>query len=107
MPFLHWATSGRSFDERSALIETLSKEFKDPNYRRPSAQVIKLLEDEPEGKEFSKFKRRLIRAFLYPDQRNPARRTVTYMFEGLWISFTTALYLMRMQGRQIKWRISS
>jgi len=74
MPFLHWATSGRSFDERSALIETLSKEFKDPNYRRPSAQVIKLLEVEPEGKEFSKFKRRLMRAFLHPDQHNPDKK---------------------------------
>jgi len=74
MPFLHWATSGRSFDERSALIETLSKEFKDPNYKRPSAQDIKDLEDEPKGKEFSKFKRRLMRAFLHPDQRNPDKK---------------------------------
>jgi hypothetical protein len=58
MPFLHWATSGPSFDHRSAVIKQLAEEFKDPDYERPSIEQIKALE--------TSTKMRILQAFLHP-----------------------------------------
>jgi hypothetical protein len=58
MPYLHWATTGPKFDRRNAVIKTLAKQFKDPDYQRSSCEEITQTEVSQEM--------RVLRAFLYP-----------------------------------------
>jgi hypothetical protein len=80
MPYLHWATSGKYFDERSDLVEKLASAFKSPTYRRPSPSAIELSEPEMDGPSFSKtLKRRIMRAFLHPEKMDDPRSKDLYL----------------------------
>jgi len=79
MPYLHWATSGKDFDERTDLIKELAEAFEDRNYRRKSAKEIEILEPEPEGQQFSKLKKRMMRAFLHPDKVTDPNKKDRYL----------------------------
>jgi hypothetical protein len=63
MPYLHWATSGARLDRRIALIRELADEFRDPLYKRPTAEEI-------EAKEDDTIKMKIMRAFLDPKKND-------------------------------------
>jgi hypothetical protein len=70
MPFLHWATSGTHFKHRDSVIKDLAEQFKDPDYIRPTLEMINRAE--------SASKMRVLRAFLHParDSCLQIRRTL-------------------------------
>jgi hypothetical protein len=71
MPYLHWATSGKEFDHRTAVVRELAEKFKDPLYVRPTPEEIDAEKDKST-------KLKIIRAFLHPtdDKCLHIRRTL-------------------------------